>query len=112
MFFKHKYISTLVAIGIVTGLASMPTMASAATFHYKYTTYKVLPSGGTHIWKYSCGSGQKIVSGGFDSIFNSTYGKGLRLIESYPSKSNQWRWTFVNKGPKSAQYRLAYICAG
>lgn len=110
MFTNHKLVAFLGIFSFLVVLTSVPASAMAAAISHNYSDWKVLPSGGQHFWWYNCFNGQKVVSGGFDSIFNNTYGTGLRLVESYAHSSLQWRWSFINEGPKPAQYRLQWTC--
>lgn len=112
MFNKHTATKSLAAIVSSLLILGAPLQASASQFTRQYTTYRVLPANGIHVWRYNCPSGQSVVSGGFDTIDNASYSSaGLMLTESYPSAQNQWQWRFINKGPKQAQYRLVYVCA-
>ncbi|MGH8535818.1 MAG: hypothetical protein ACREXM_04970 [Gammaproteobacteria bacterium] len=109
MITNRKIVTYLSTASLLVALTSLPVSAMAHITH-TFTDYKVLPNGGTHVWMYNCPAGHTVVNGGFDSVFNAANGKGLRLIESYPSAANQWRWTFFNEGPLQAQYRLVVIC--
>lgn len=96
-------------MGAVGAVLMGSSLSASAAIHFQQ--YVLLPAGGTHIWTYICPTGQKMVTGGFDSIDGGGYSSnGLRLTESYPSAPDTWKWRIYNQGPGLAQYRVVYTC--